>query len=113
MADEVTKTIAADEDIWDPDDAERGQFLTLDEQRGVIELELTVPLKLSDRDETLTHLKVTYPSGPDIDAIARGSGNDNKLVAKCVQGVNPKDLENLPHGRDNMRLKRLIRHFLR
>ena len=58
---DVTKTIAAEDEIWDADDTEKGLFLSISEQLGIIEMELKRPLVLSDREEDLTHLQRASP----------------------------------------------------
>lgn len=105
----VTRTIAAEDEIWEVEqNDEKGRFLSLDEQLGTIELELSRPLKLSDREEDLTNLQIKAPSADDID---KTQGNVRQLIGKCTTGINPKDIGKL-EGRDYLRLQKLIRHFL-
>ena len=106
---DVTKMIAAEDEIWDADDTEKGRLLSISEQLGIVEMELKRPLVLSDREDNLTHLQVQAPSMDDID---KSQGNTIRpLLNKCVVGINPKDLGGM-HGGDYLRLQRLVRHFL-
>ena len=84
------------------------KFLTLEEQRGAVEFELTEPMQVSDRTEPLTSIRVVAPSSKQIDDAA---GNIGQLCGQSVQGIKPSDLK--LHGRDYIRLQTLIRHFLR
>ena len=112
----VTRIIEADEDIWvkGTDDEDRGDFLTLEDQRGVIQLDLTEALALSDQDPT-PHLLVKAPRTRDIQKMQSERGNiDQKeieFLGACCIGIKPKDLENM-HGRDYARLSRLTRNFI-
>ena len=108
---DVTKSIAAEDVIWDADDAvieEKGRFLSIEEQKGVVELELTMPLVVDYQEADITHLNVKAPS---MDDISKTNGNVRQLIGKCIVGVSPRDVVGL-HGRDYVRLQSLIRHFL-
>ena len=109
---DVTRFIDNEEEIWDPDETDeggqkRGKMLTLDEQLGIVEFELSTPLQLSDRDEKIATIKVKGPSKSVMDT----SNLASKIVEKCVLGINPRDLKNIT-GRDYLRLQKLLRHFL-
>ena len=111
---EVTRRVAADEEIWAPDEIDpvteekMGRFLSIEEQIGVVVLELTKPTKVSDREELITEVEIVAPDG---DAIDNAKGKVRSLIGKCVMGINPRDLGKLP-GRDYLRIQNLIRHFL-
>lgn len=110
---ETMRTIYKDDEIWDPtekdeNDEPRGKLLTIEEQMGVVELELSEPLKLSDREEPVTSLQVKGPSAQDIKTT---KGTVAKLIGRCVMGIVPRDLDNL-NGRDYLRIQGLLRHFL-
>ena len=112
----VTRIIEANEDIWvkGMEGEDRGDFLSLEDQRGVIQLELTEELKLSDQDPT-PHLLVKAPRYRDIQKMQSEKGNlDQKeieFLGACCVGIKPKDLEDM-HGRDGARLSRLTRNFI-
>ena len=106
MADQVTKRIGAEDDIPTADEK---QFLELEEQRGIVELELTEPVELSDKAEPADTVQIKAPSTKQIN---QADGDILALLGACVLGINPKDIENL-HGRDYMRLQRITSHFLR
>ena len=112
----VTRIIEADEDIWikGTEGEDRGDFLTLEDQRGAIQLNLTEPLALSDQDAAL-HLLVKAPRTRDIQKMQSAQGNINQneieFLGACCLGIKPKDLEDM-HGRDYARLSRLTRNFI-
>ena len=112
----VTRIIEADEDIWikGADGEDRGDFLTLEDQRGVIQLDLTEPLVLSDQDPT-PHLLVKAPRYRHIQKMQAAKGNldENEIefLGACCIGIKPKDLGDM-HGRDGARLSRLTRNFI-
>ena len=108
----VVRFIDNEEEIWDVDetdenDVKRGKMLTLEEQLGVIEFELSKPMKLSDQEESVTSIKLKAPSMDDIDS---SKNRPRAILQKCVIGINPRDLK--LEGRDYLRLQRLLRHFL-
>ena len=116
----ITRIIAVDEEMWTPlQKDEKGNFLSLDEQRGIIQLDLTVPLELSDR-EPVEHLQVKAPNTRQIQAFQAGNDNEPPATAikreidfygGCCVGIVPSDVENL-HGRDWSRLSRLVTNFI-
>ena len=111
----VTRTIGVEDEIWTPTErGEKGPLLTLEEQRGVVEMELTVPLELSDA-EPIESLKVRSPNMKQIQAFNGNAGSEAKreinFYGGCCVGIKPQDVENL-HGRDWTRLTRLVTNFI-
>ena len=110
----VVRTIGKTEEVWDPDEKDettgekRGSMFSLEDRLGTIELELSGPLQLSDREEPATSVYVNAPTGDDIE---QTKGTARTLMRRCVVGINPKDLGKL-HGMDYIKLQGLIRHFL-
>ena len=112
----MTRIIEADEDIWikGAEGEDRGDFLTLEDQRGAIQLNLTEPLALSDQDAA-PHLLVKAPRYRHIQKMQSDKGSieqrEIEFLGACCLGIKPKDLEDL-HGRDGARLSRLTRNFI-
>ena len=107
--------IEVEEDIWLPaDKAERGDFLSLEDQRGHIQLDLTAPLTLSDQAST-EHLTVRAPNTRQIQEFQGTRGSDAQRAVAffggCCLGIKPTDIDNL-HGRDWTRLTRLVTNFI-
>ena len=64
MSENITRVIENDEDIWGPADAaERGAMLSVDDQKGDVQMDLTAPLELSD-GQSIESLIVHAPSTP-------------------------------------------------
>ena len=60
---DIIRVIEVDEDIWAPtpeERAEKGDFLSLDDQKGIIQLNLIAPLELTDQEPVgILHRKKT------------------------------------------------------
>ena len=115
MSKDITRIIEADEEIYSPQDREeKGRFLSLEDQRGVIQLNLLEPLELSDK-EPVNHLLVKAPRMRELQKFQSNSGSEAKREVEffggCCQGINPSDVENL-HGYDWNRLSRLVANFI-
>ena len=90
------------------------KFLSIGDQMGNIRLNLTIPIKLSDREETIDHLIVRGPTTKELKAY-RAAGDKNtaaeaKFFGSCVLDVKHTDLDNLM-ARDWDRLCRLVLNF--
>ena len=115
MSKDTTRVIEADEEIYSPADRdEKGRFLTLEEQRGVIQLNLLEPLELSDK-EPVNHLLVKAPRMRELQKFQSNTGTDAKreidFFGGCCVGIKPQDVENL-HAADWNRLSRLVANFI-
>ena len=117
MANDVVRVIKVDEGIWAPtreEIAEKGNFLSVDDQRGTIQLDLMDKLERTD-GEPIDHLLVRSPRQNQIQAFQSQSGSEAKREAQfyggCCVGLKPDDVVNL-HGRDWNRLTRLVTSFL-
>ena len=116
MAD-VVRVIEVDEDIHAPTAEEiekKGKFLSIEDQRGTIQLDLTDPLERSD-GEAVDHLLVRAPRQKQVQAYQSGTENNPKQETQfyggCCQGIKPDDVANL-HSRDWTRLTRLVTSFI-
>ena len=110
----VSRVIEVGEEIWMPADrGDRGDFLSLEDQRGHIQLDLTAPLTLSDQAST-EHLTVRAPTTRQVQEFSGTRGTDAQraiaFFGGCCLAIKPADIENL-HGRDWGRLTRLVTHF--
>ena len=115
MSKDITRVIEIDEEIYSPTNSEeKGPFLTRDEQRGIIQLDLIEPLELSDQ-EPVKHLTVRAPRARDIKKYNSNAGSEEQrerhFFGSCVEGIMPTDLDNL-HGADYNRLGKLITNFI-
>ena len=113
MAD-ISRVIERDEEIWSLGEREeKGDLLSIDEQMGTIQLNLSKPLERSD-NEPIDHLLVSAPTTKQLMAYSAAKGNEIKreinFIGACCQGIKPQDLENL-HPRDYLRLQRLCGFF--
>ena len=111
----VSRVITATEEIWMPaDKADRGDFLSLEDQRGHIQLDLTAPLTLSDQ-ASAEHLLVRAPTTRQIQEFQGTRGTDAQraiaFFGGCCLAIKPTDIENL-HGRDWTRLTRVVTNFI-
>lgn len=111
----ITRVIQVEEEIWTPTEREeKGKFFSLDDQRGVIQLDLLQPLELSDR-EAVDHLLVKAPNTKQIQAFQSTAGSEAQrelnFFGGCCQGIKPEDISNL-HGYDFNRLTRLVTNFI-
>ena len=111
----VTRVIEVQEEIWAPTDKEeKGEFLSLDDQRGHIQLDLTTPLQLSDQSD-VNHLIVRPPTARMINEFQSNRGSDAQrsvaFFGGCCLGIKPADVDNM-NGRDWNRLARLVTHFI-
>ena len=105
--------IGKTEEIPDPN-GEGGDpnYLSLDDKLGIIELEISRTFTPSDTAEPVTSLKIQAPSTADL---KQANGNVYILKEKCIVGWTPSDIKKFlaeAHGRDGIRLQKLIRHFL-
>lgn len=111
----ITRVIEVSEEIWTPAERqEKGKFLSLDDQRGVLQLNLLQPLELSD-GEPVEHLLVTAPNTKQIQAFQSTAGSEAQrelnFFGGCCQGIKPDDISNL-HGYDFNRLARVVTNFI-
>ena len=111
----VSRVIEVGEEIWMPaDKADRGDFLSLEDQRGNIQLDLTAPLTLSDQ-ASAEHLLVRAPTTRQIQEFQGTRGTDAQraiaFFGGCCVAIKPTDIENL-HGRDWTRLTRVVTNFI-
>ena len=121
VATHITRTIENSEDVWGPSDVkDRGPLLSVDDQKGEIEMELTVPLQLTNIENPIDSLTVRAPTTKEVRAFQAGGENqapsiiDKKeleLFGGCCIGIKPEDVENL-HARDWSRLSKLVTSFL-
>ncbi len=111
----ISRVIEVEEEIWMPaDKGERGDFLSLEDQRGRIQLDLTTPLTLSDQNP-VESLTVRAPTMRQIQEFQGTRGSDAQraeaFFGGCCVGIKPADIQNL-HGRDWTRLTRLVTNFI-
>ena len=114
MANDVVRVIEADEEIWSAAEREeKGDLLTVEEQMGTVQLNLSKPLERSD-NEPIDNLLIFAPTTKQVLSYQAAKGNEVRreinFIGSCCQGINPQDLENL-HPRDYLRLQRVVGHF--
>lgn len=116
MSNDVVRIFDVEEEIWPPTPEERekkGNLLTVEEQRGTIQMDLTTPLELTD-GEPVDHLLVRAPRQKQVQAFQSERGDPAKREVQffggCCLGIKPDDVENL-HSRDWSRLGRLVSFF--
>ena len=109
------RTIGNMEVIPDPDgDDGEPNYLSLEEKLGIVEIELSKPFAVSDTAEPASSIMVQAPSNA---AMKKGKGNLYTIMERCVVGWTPSDITKFfnsenTHGRDNLRVQKIIRHFL-
>ena len=114
---DVVRVIDADEDIWAPTSEEiekKGKLLSIEDQRGTIQLELTDTLDLTD-GASVDHLLVRAPRQKQVQAYQSGAENNPKQETQfyggCCLSIKPGDVANL-HSRDWTRLTRIVTSFI-
>ena len=122
MAEEkgVVRTIDADEEIWGPVQKEdKGNFLSVEDQMGHIQLDLTIPLELRDQ-EPVEYLTVRAPTTSELQQFRSVDQDkappstiikaETKFFGGCCVGIKAEDVQNL-HARDWNRLCLLVVNF--
>ena len=102
------------DEIPEPDGDEGDpHYLSFEEKLGIISVGISRPFEVSDATESVTTVLVQAPSSDDIKVT---KGVVYPLLERCIVGWTKTDIKKflkVAHGRDSLRLQRLMRHFLK